>query len=107
MILKYISQTDKIGHLFIINIKFHVKNEKTLLFNEIYMPRFENSKLRKHTKTSTFECFIEKQEKRYHKYGQTQCENPFDYERIKIYSSLWRTFAFSSDQGRLACNQNL
>ena len=34
MILSNISHTDKIGHLFIADIKFHVKNLKTLLFNE-------------------------------------------------------------------------
>ena len=40
-----ISHTDKIGHLFVVDIKFHLKNEKTLLFNEIYTPVFEKSKL--------------------------------------------------------------
>ena len=40
-----ISHTDKIGHLFIVNIKFHFKTEKTLLFNELYTPIFEKSKL--------------------------------------------------------------
>ena len=30
--------TNKIGHLFIVEIKFHFKNEKKFLFNEIYTP---------------------------------------------------------------------
>ena len=45
IILNNISHTDKIGHLFIVNIKFHFKTEKTLLFNELYTPIFEKSKL--------------------------------------------------------------
>ena len=40
-ILDRISHEDKIGHLFIVDIKFHNKNPKTLLFNEIYPPVFE------------------------------------------------------------------
>ena len=43
-ILDKISHEDKIGHLFIVDIKFHNKNPKTLLFNEIYPPMFEKNK---------------------------------------------------------------
>ena len=43
-ILDRISHEDKIGHLFVINIKFYDKNPKTLLFNEIYPPIFEKNK---------------------------------------------------------------
>ena len=32
------------GHLFVVNIKFHDENPKTLLFNEIYPPIFEINK---------------------------------------------------------------
>ena len=46
-ILKSILHADKIGHLFIVDIKFHVKNEKNLLFNKVYRPIFEKSKLTK------------------------------------------------------------
>ena len=35
MILNKLLHTDKIGHLFIADVKVHVKNEKTILFNEI------------------------------------------------------------------------
>ena len=41
MILDNISDRDKVGHLFIVDIKFHNKNEKTMLFNEIYTRIFE------------------------------------------------------------------
>ena len=44
-ILDKISHDDKIGYLFIVDIKFHSKNPKALLFNEIYLPIFE--KIRK------------------------------------------------------------
>ena len=37
-ILDKISHDNKIGHLFIVDIKFH---DKTLLFNEIFPPIFE------------------------------------------------------------------
>ena len=40
-ILDRISHEDKIGHLFIVDIKFHNINPKTLLSNEIYPPIFE------------------------------------------------------------------
>ena len=39
-----ISHKDKIGHLFIVDMKFHNKNSKTLLFHEIYPPIFEKNK---------------------------------------------------------------
>ena len=45
-----ISHEDNIGHLFIVGIKYHHKNLKTLLFNEIYPPIFE-----KNTKMESFE----------------------------------------------------
>ena len=43
-ILDRISHEDKIGHLFIVDIKFHNINPKTLLFNEIYPLIFEKNK---------------------------------------------------------------
>ena len=43
-ILDKISYADNIGHLFIVDIKFNNVNPKTLLFNEIYPPIFENKK---------------------------------------------------------------
>ena len=33
--------TDKLGHLFVVDIVFDKVNEKTLLFNELYPPIFE------------------------------------------------------------------
>ena len=42
-ILDRISHKDKIGHLFTVDIKFHNKNLKTLLFNEVYPPVFEKN----------------------------------------------------------------
>ena len=45
VILNGLSYTDKIGHLFIVDIKFHDKNEKTMLFNETYTPIFEKNKV--------------------------------------------------------------
>ena len=43
-ILNDISHEDTIGHLFIVDIKFNDINPKTLLFNEMYPPIFENYK---------------------------------------------------------------
>lgn len=40
-----VSHTDKTGHLFIVDIKFYLKNKKVLLFNEFCTPIFEKSKL--------------------------------------------------------------
>ena len=40
MILDHTFHTDKIGHLFIVDIKFHNKNEETMLFNEINTASF-------------------------------------------------------------------
>ena len=39
--LSNLSHEDKIGHLFIVGIKFHHKNPKAILFNEIHTPIFE------------------------------------------------------------------
>ena len=41
IILSNLSYEDKIGHLFLVDIKFHNENSKTMLFNEIYTPIFE------------------------------------------------------------------
>ena len=60
MIQNKLSHTDKIGHLFIVDIEFHFKNKKTMLFNKIYTPIFEKSKLIKPYERSTFEYFITK-----------------------------------------------
>ena len=43
-ILNRIPHEDKIGHFFIVDIKFHNKNPKTLLLNKIYPPVFEKNK---------------------------------------------------------------
>ena len=40
-ILDSVSHEDNIGHLFVVDIKFHNRNPKTNLFNEIYAPIFE------------------------------------------------------------------
>ena len=42
-----ISDTDKIGHLFIVNLEFIVDKatEKELFFNEVYAPLFEKNKV--------------------------------------------------------------
>ena len=50
-ILNSLSHTDKIGHLFIVDIKFHNKNEKTMVFNEIYTSIFENNNNNKKKKS--------------------------------------------------------
>lgn len=42
IILNNISHEDKIGHLFLVDIKFHEMNEKTFLFNELYTPLLIN-----------------------------------------------------------------
>ena len=45
IIFDKMSYDDKIRHLFIVDIKFHDKNPKTLLFNEIYPAVVENKNL--------------------------------------------------------------
>ena len=45
IILSNLSHENKIGHLFTLDIKFHDKNPKTTLFNEIYTPIFEKQKV--------------------------------------------------------------
>ena len=40
-ILDKMSHEDNIGHLFIVDIKFHNINLRTIFFNEIYPPIFE------------------------------------------------------------------
>ena len=43
-ILGSVSHEDNIGHLFVVDIKFHNRILKTMLFNEIYAPIFEKNK---------------------------------------------------------------
>ena len=44
VILSNLSHEDKIGHSVLADIKFHDKNHKTMLFNEIYTPIFDKQK---------------------------------------------------------------
>ena len=57
MILQGISDNDKIGHLFIVDIEFDYKNatEKQLFFNEIYTPIFEKNKVLSASERSVFQ----------------------------------------------------
>ena len=55
IIMNSISHTNKIAHLFIVAIKFHFKDEKTLLLNKLYTPIFEKSKFIKPYERSMLE----------------------------------------------------
>ena len=44
VLLENLTLEDKLGHLFVVDIKFADINKKTLLFNEIYPPIFEKHK---------------------------------------------------------------
>ena len=57
-ILEKISHDVKIGHLFIVHIKFHNKNPKTIVFNEIYPPIFEKNKKMKPFERSILQLMI-------------------------------------------------
>ena len=61
-----ISHEDKIGHLFIVDIKFHNKNPKMLLFNEIYPPIFEKNKKMEPFERSTLQlmCILQQNEEK-------------------------------------------
>ena len=54
-ILDKISHDHKIGHLFIVDIKFHNKNPKALVFNGIYPSIFETNKKMERFKRSTLQ----------------------------------------------------
>ena len=56
LIIQGILDEDKIGHLFVVDIKFETKNasEKQLFFNEIYSPIFEKKKFCRQTKDQFF-----------------------------------------------------
>ena len=43
-LLANVTLTDKLGHLFVVDIVFDKVKEKTLLFNELYPPIFEIKK---------------------------------------------------------------
>ena len=64
--LNKISHADKIRHLFIANIMYHLVIKKTL-FNEVYTPIFEKSKLIKPYERSTLELLsvLSKNEEKY------------------------------------------
>ena len=56
-LLEAISHTDKISHLFIVDIEFDFKcaTEKELFFNEIYTPLFEKQKVLLASERSVFQ----------------------------------------------------
>ena len=80
-ILDSISHEDTIGHLFIVDIKFHNKNPKVMLFNEIYPPIFEkkqNPTCPRKVYYSINECLKQKRGKGHHKQFQMVLQDPFD-----------------------------
>ena len=44
VLIENVTLEDKLGHLFVVDIKFADINKKTLLFNKIYPPIFEKNK---------------------------------------------------------------
>ena len=56
LIIQRILDEDKIGHLFVVDIKFDIKNadRKQLFFNEIYSPIFEKKKFCRQMKDQFF-----------------------------------------------------
>ena len=54
-ILDKIPHDDNIGHLFIVDIKFHNINPRTLLFNKIFPPIFEMNKEKEPYERSTLQ----------------------------------------------------
>ena len=65
-ILSSFSHEDKIGHSFVLDIKFHYKNPKTMLFNEIYTPIFEKNKIVQARERSTIQLmrFLSRNDKK-------------------------------------------
>ena len=59
LILQGISDIDKTGHLFLVDIEFNKKNatEKQTFFNEIYTPIFEKKKVLSVNERSAFSAF--------------------------------------------------
>ena len=61
--LDRLSNTNKIGHLFKVDIKLRDKNEKAMLFNEICTPIFEKkNKSFRHTRGLFFSSCLSSQE---------------------------------------------
>ena len=96
LLIKSISPEDKIGHLFIIDIKLNEKNadEKNLLFNEIYTPIFQKDKCLDPSESSVFQLLdtMSKNYKgdlnsyRYYQKTHATMKN-------KFYSTLRRTYS--------------
>ena len=59
LLLSGLSHTDKIGHLFVVDLEFDVERatEKELFFNEIYSPLFEKKKVLPARDRSMFQLF--------------------------------------------------
>ena len=79
LILQGISDTDKIGHLFIVDVEFDMENatEKQLFFNEIYTPIFEKKGFvgkRKIRISTSRRNEVERQV--HNKFLQYNCKNP-------------------------------
>ena len=54
-IISIASHENTIGHLFIVDVKFHNIDSKTLLFSELYPPVFENNKKYSHLSDLPFD----------------------------------------------------
>ena len=90
LILENLSDQDKIGHLFMADLKFNEKlaNEKVLLFTEIYTPLFEKKSELNRLKDLCSSCLY------FHKETANACWKIFDNETEKVFVSQHWTFAF-------------
>ena len=85
MILHSISDTDKIGHLFLVDIKFHKKNEKAMLFHEIYTPIFRKNRVIQAQQKSVLQLM-----------SVISRNEPLDPQEKKVYPSICGTDPFFS-----------
>ena len=82
-ILNNLSHDKSIGRLFIVDIKFHNINTKTLLFNELYPTIFEEIKEIWAIYFSTCKYYGQNWGYRKKKFYPLQFQNKFDVERKK------------------------
>ena len=99
LLLESVNLNDQIGHLYIVDIKFDLKNasEKQIVYNEIYPPIIEKQKTIDANEKSIYQLLDNLRE------GQNgplsykvTAKNTFNHASKKIYSELlnWKNLRF-------------
>ena len=109
-LLEKVDFEDKIGHLYIVDIKFDIKNatKRELIYNEIYSPIIEKQKIIDRCERSIFQLLEQYiQEEKGPKPYKSTAKAHTTLLKKKMFSNVFTRFSILHNWSRLESNKNL